>query len=822
MIVLAFSLVPALAVVLYGSLLFITWRHGLQPKVNRRFAWYLISMIVWSIGALMMYLDRAHATAWNRVMLAGVTLMPLTFFGFVQAFLGERRFDRWMPIGAILYVGFLAIDIAGLLATDIAVTESGIIKYQLGPLIPLFGIYYAVFIGTAAYSLVKTLRTSKDFVIINRTKFVFVGLILVLIGSLTNVFSFLGSYPLDIATNALNAIIIAYVIFRYHLIDIDVVVRKGLLYSVPTAIIGIGYFLVISLAVNLLHLVAGYQVLIVSLIVAGVAAVFIQPLRDATQAWVDKSFFREKFDFTQMLQRLSRTTVSVLDLDRLARMILDELTGTMHISTAAVVLIDQESHTYQVRAQQGLDPDFTLTMRIDNPIVTWLVSHDDLLRMEDVEALPRFRGLWNQERTELAAAGVVLFLPLKVRAELVGLIMAGPKRSGLPYTPDEHLALITLANQTAIAVQNALLYQTTFEEKRRAETILQEAFAGIIVLDKDLHVQAMNPSAEVITGFAADQTVGRSLIEFFDLQMWDEGSPLFAALERQQVVPPTETVLIGAQDRRDVLMGVTPLSDGYLLNFIDITRLKDIDRLKSNIVANVSHELRTPLTSIKGYTDLLLEGYADNDPRLHQQFLSIISGETDRLVRFVNDLLDLSRLESGRSAGDMDDIYLDQVVRESVRTLSVQAEQSDVRIEMDLPEDCPPVHASKHLMSSMVKNLVSNAIKFSPSGGCVKVTMQEAPAALLFEVSDQGIGIAPEDLPHLFSKFYRSESAWRSGIKGTGLGLALVKETVEMHHGQIAVESTIGEGTRFLVSLPKANLQTAATNGGGQRRQAAN
>lgn len=816
MTILLLSLVPALAAILYGVLLFATWRHGLHSKPNRRFAWYLISMIIWSIGALMMYLDRTHATAWNRVMLAGATMMPLTFFSFVHAFLGQRRFETWLPIGVLLYFSFLALNVAGLLATDIAVSESGVIHYRFGPAIPLFSIYYASFIGAASYSLVRALRASRDFVVVNRTKFVFIGLIFVLIGSTTNIFNFLGSYPLDIAANALNAAIIAYVIFRYQLIDIDIVFRKGLLYSIPTGIIGVGYFLVISLAVNLLHLVAGYQVLIVSLVVAGVAAVFIQPLRDVTQAWVDKSFYREKYDFAQMIQRLSRTAVSVLDLDRLADMILNELTQTMHAITAAVVLIDKDSQTYQLRAQRGLPGDFKLTMRSDNPIVAWMAGHHDLLSIEDVEVLPRFRGLWGQERAELEAAKVALFLPLKTHGELVGLIILGPKRSGIPYAPDEHLNLITLANQTAIAVQNALLYQTTLEEKRRAETILQEAFAGIIVLDRDLHVQTMNPSAEAITGFRANEIAGRSLIEFFDLQMWDEGSPLFAALQDQKVVPPAETALIGARGRRDVLMGVTPLPDGYLLNFIDITRMKEIDRLKSNIVASVSHELRTPLTSIKGYTDLLMGGYAGDDLQLRHQFLTIIGAETDRLVRFVNDLLDLTRLESGRSAGDMDDVFLDEVVRESVRTLSVQAEQSHVQILTVLPDDLPAVHASKHLMAGMVKNLISNAIKFSPSGGQVRVTLQEAPSTLLFEVADEGIGIAPEDLPHLFSKFYRSESAWRSGIKGTGLGLALVKETVEMHHGQIAVESKLGEGTRFLVSLPTATNQAPATNGGRQ------
>ncbi len=805
MTVLVFSLVPALAGILYTALLFITWRHDLQSKVNRRFAWYLTSMIIWSAGALMMYLDRGHALAWNRLMLSGVTLMPLAFWGFVQAFLGLRRFDGWLPIGVALYLGFLILNFRGLLATGIAVTEDGIIKYTLGPAIPIFGIYFAVFIGASAWNLMSTLRAKKDFIVVNRTRYILIGMIFVLIGGTTNVVDYLGSYPIDIAGNAINAIIIAYVIFRYSLLDFDIVIRKGLAYSIPTIIIGISYFLIISLVVNLLHLVAGYQVLIASLLVAGVAAVFMQPLRDASQAWVDKYFFREKYDVAQMLQRLSQTTVSVLDPGRLGNMILDELTQTMHVDTAMVVLLDKESHTYELKAQRGLPPTHTLTMRSDNPIVKWLADHDGILTIDEINVIPRFRGLWRREREELSIAKAELFLPLKVHTNLAGLIVLGPKLSEAPYSPDEHLTLMTLANQTAIAVENARLYQTVVDEKERAEIILQQAFAGIIVLDQDLRVVAMNPSAEGVTGYAATEIMGKRFIELFGPEMWEKGSPLYTTLETGQSIAPVETVLASASGRRDVLLGVTPVSDGFLLNFTDITRLKEIDRLKSNIVASVSHELRTPLTSIKGYTDLMLEGFGSQDEKLRHQFLTIINNEADRLTAFINDLLDLARLESGRTEPVTDELYLDSIIAESVRVLQVQAQQARVTIHVDIPKDLPVLRGSRQLMISVVKNLIGNAIKFSLEGGDVDVSAWNTEDAVMFDVVDHGMGIPPEDLPHLFSKFYRSQTAWKSGIKGTGLGLALAKEAVEVHHGMITVESQVGYGSRFTVALPLAN-----------------
>ena len=286
----------------------------------------------------------------------------------------------------------------------------------------------------------------------------------------------LGAYPIDIAANVINALLLAYAIFRYQLLDITVVVRKGLLYSIPTAIIGAGYFLVVSLAVNLFHIVTGYQVLLLSLAMAAVAAIAVQPLRDKVQSWIDRLFFREKYDSSLMLQRLSGAAASVLNLDRLTNMILDEITTTMHIERAAFFLKQDESGESRLVAQRGLAQNADLRLRKGHPIVEWLSSHENALTRHDVAVMPQFRALWVQEREDLERMGVELFIPLKAKGELMGIFAVGPKLSEELYSQDDQLTLTTLANQTAVAVENARLYwdlERTLSELRKAHDELE-------------------------------------------------------------------------------------------------------------------------------------------------------------------------------------------------------------------------------------------------------------------------------------------------------------------------------------------------------------
>jgi len=213
--------------------------------------------------------------------------------------------------------------------------------------------------------------------------------------------------------------------------------------------------------------------------------------------------------------------------------------------------------------------------------------------------------------------------------------------------------------------------------------------------------------------------------------------------------------------------------------------------------------LRTPLASIKVYTELLLGSIVDGDAEPQHEWLVVIDRETDRLTSLINDFLDLSRLEAGRSEIVRAPLHLEQLIEEVVALLQVQAERRHIRIERHYAPGVSELYADEDLLRTVIKNLVGNAIKFSHDKSTIRVSVWEDAATLRFCVADEGIGIPPDAIPHLFTKFFRVSSAATAGVQGTGLGLALANEAVAVHGGRIEVESALGQGSRFTVILPK-------------------
>ena len=398
-----------------------------------------------------------------------------------------------------------------------------------------------------------------------------------------------------------------------------------------------------------------------------------------------------------------------------------------------------------------------------------------------------------------------ILVPLLARGKLIGILLLGPKLSEMAFSADEQLVLDTLANQTAVAVENARLFSETVVEKERTATILEQAFAGIILLDGQLKIVSLNPAAETILGFSEQQVIGVPFSDILGQSVLGERGSLRRAITTGESVAPREETLVVGERRRDVLLGVTPLRDGYLLSLADVTQLKEVDRLKSDIVANVSHEFRTPLAIIKAYTELLMDEEPDEPITVRSEYLSVIDAETDRLTGMVASLLDLARLEAGQGAVAMTKVDLREVVDEALDLLLSQARARQIRVDVDVPGDLPPLHGNRDLLITMTRNLLGNAIKFSRAGGSVTVLARQVDDVEILQVTDHGIGIPENEMSHLFEKFYRGVAARDAGIRGTGLGLVLVKQAVEAHGGAIAVESEPGNGARFTITLPGWN-----------------
>jgi len=244
-------------------------------------------------------------------------------------------------------------------------------------------------------------------------------------------------------------------------------------------------------------------------------------------------------------------------------------------------------------------------------------------------------------------------------------------------------------------------------------------------------------------------------------------------------------------------------SIGRIVALRDITRERELDKLKTDFISVVSHELRTPLTSIKGYTDLLLSGATGEISELQGEFLSIIQSSTTRLSNLINDILDISRIESGTIEIKHEPIDYRRIVADTLRLMKAAADEKQISMDASLPETIPPVRGDIDKVAQVLGNLVSNAIKYTPEGGWVKVSLEiTGEASVLTSVTDSGIGIAPEDQKRLFQKFFRADNTSTREAGGTGLGLVIAKTIVELLGGAIWVESEPGRGTRFYFTLP--------------------
>jgi putative nucleotidyltransferase with HDIG domain len=359
----------------------------------------------------------------------------------------------------ILY-GIIAIGIT--LKTDIVVqkaflNKTGELFYLLGPFFWVIAVPGYFLMILSIVELVRGYQTSLDIDQRNRIRYLLLGLMITSLASFVN-FTKFGKYPVDVAANGLTAMLIAYAILRHQLLDIRVVVRFGILYSVTTAFFGLVYYLSISIVSFLSQLIVGQEILVISIIVGAFSALFLSPIRNQVQIWIDRIFYREKYNAGLMLQKLSETTASLLDLNQLTDLVLRELMKTLHIEGSAILVKGSDSKNFSVIAELGPKQNVLTDFRADHPIIVWLSKNYQTISKKELIFNPTFKSLWSNEKAELEKFQAELFVPLNAKGEFVGILIVGPKRSSQPYTQDDKLILSALANQTAVAIANARLY----------------------------------------------------------------------------------------------------------------------------------------------------------------------------------------------------------------------------------------------------------------------------------------------------------------------------------------------------------------------------
>jgi len=235
--------------------------------------------------------------------------------------------------------------------------------------------------------------------------------------------------------------------------------------------------------------------------------------------------------------------------------------------------------------------------------------------------------------------------------------------------------------------------------------------------------------------------------------------------------------------------------------FHDITELKRLERIRQDFVANVSHELRTPLTTIRGYVEALQDDSLENGVQA-KQFLQIIERHTQRMEKIVSDLLLLSEIESPERMMRKDPVHIEELISSVVDALRPMAESKQQTVQMEVASGLPPLRADSQKIHQVITNLLHNAICYTPEKGNIFIEAKAVEKGTQVSVSDNGIGIPPEDIPRIFERFYRVDKGRSRDLGGTGLGLSIVKHIVEAHGGRVGVESKPGQGSRFSIFLP--------------------
>jgi PAS domain S-box-containing protein len=539
----------------------------------------------------------------------------------------------------------------------------------------------------------------------------------------------------------------------------------------------------------------------------------------------------EEHQFSQILLKISSELSSSLDLNMVLNRSLEMLCEAAGAEQCNIYISQLGTPSLLFRAGAGIHEsppmDGTASKLTQKEgIAGWLFKQQRPLVIDDLLT----DSVWQQKHGLNQVYRSTIATPLIVGQDVLGCLMLFHRQ---PNHFKHGLAdpIQAAANQFAVTINNGELFQLIRDQAEdlgnmlraqqiefsRSTAMLEGVGDGVLVTDSQNVITLFNAAAEKMLDLARVQVMGKSLDEFVGLfggaaRAWMDTIRVWSVSPHQPEDAEMYQERLYLEDGRVLSVHLSPVSDrqeflGTISIFRDITHQVEVDRLKSEFVATVSHELRTPMTPIKGYVEFLLMGGAGELNPQQMEFVNVIKTNIDRLSVLVNDLLDVSRIEAGKVALNMQPIDLHEVVEEVLGVIQQRSEddQRPVKIVVDIPDDLPSVYGDAERVRQIVTNLVDNACKYSPENSTVTLNLYPVDNSVQIDVIDQGIGIFPDEHDKIFERFYRGENHLVMATAGTGLGLPIVRELVEMHNGKIWVRSTgvPGEGSTFSCTLPQ-------------------
>jgi PAS domain S-box-containing protein len=518
---------------------------------------------------------------------------------------------------------------------------------------------------------------------------------------------------------------------------------------------------------------------------------------------LSNAFERMRLSLKARLQELNRLlevsqgVAANLNIEKAVRPILKAAQGD-GVSAVRIVLIRPVSLDQQTGQPVAFSagPAAEIYSGLDSLVVEQ-VQRTEMLVVPNMARMRRLNIAPGQR-----APAALLGMPIYHESQFFGALWIGydtPRQ----FTEENIRFLSTLTAQSALAAANSSLYATAEIGRQRLEAVLYSTPEPVLVFDEQGRLLLVNPAAMQTPGLINSATSGKTMDEVLavpDLVKLAK-VPLNERIQSREITLPGNKVYhasvspVAAESRRV----------GKIVILQDITQFKELDAIKTEFVSTVSHDLRSPLTLMKGYSAMLQMVGELNDQQ--QSYTKKIMLGVENMTRLVNNLLDLGRIETGIGLRS-EKVNLNEIVDQVMTSMQPQAVQNNITLVLDTQETRPlTVNADPALIQQAFYNLVDNAVKYTQTNGQVKVRLIRQSQSVVFEVQDNGIGIAPLDLPRLFEKFYRSGRREAYQQRGTGLGLAIVKSIAERHKGRVWVESQLGRGSIFYFEIPAEPLQ---------------
>jgi PAS domain S-box-containing protein len=743
-------------------------------------------------------------------------LQPALFLHFVLTFPERRPFvgkHRW-SVPALYMPGAVLLGVQILTLQFFAASAR-----LLWNLNRVHWAYLTIFFVSAAVVLWRNYRQAATPILRQQLKWIMRGTVLAITPFtvfyvLPYLFGYMPSPAMKVTVLSLGLLPLTfgYAIVRYRLMDVDLIFKRGMAYTLAAAAIAGGYFAVVAGIAELVHArvpSAGPLGLMVAIVVT---ALLFDPVRKWIQEKLDQFFYRTRYDYRRTLVEFGRELSSETDLDKMLSSLVDRLSHTLMVDRIAIFLGNADSSRFELAKSFGLGAVGGVDLGfLSKPRVEDTAGH---IFFENTRQLPRETSAAQEAISRL---DLNYYIPCHARQKTIAFLGLGKTMEGDFLTSEDVELLETLAGYIAIAIQNGRLYasleQKVIEYERLKdfnENIVESINVGVLAVDLQDRIESWNSQMEVMYAKPRWQVVGRSLSEVLPAAFVEEfyrvrQNPGIHNLYKFRLATPTG-------EWRIVNVAIAPLVTrkfnvvGRLVIMDDITerielevQLTQADKLSSIglLAAGVAHEVNTPLAVISSYTQMLAK-QLQTDPQ-KAGLLDKITKQTFRASEIVNNLLNFSRTTGTEFA----EISLNKVIADTLALLEHQFKVAHVQVQTDLHQNLPPIQGSAGRLQQVFLNLFLNAKDaMAASGGVLNIATHNGEFVSV-SVSDTGSGIAQENIHRIYDPFFTTKTTPAEGQnRGTGLGLSVSYGIIQEHAGHIRVESRPGEGTTFTLDFP--------------------